>query len=118
MFKQVSEKNIKIIGREDYDRFERITKVVQSDLTLSQVMLKVKNYRQIYKKVSFKVSSVEDLNKTFTFDEAIELASSFIKELTICEYIKTSKDNEETNEDTNKSVYQNIKEEVVLIVKL
>ena len=123
MFKQVKETTTKIINRLDYEKLQRITKNVQSDLTLAQFMLKVKNYRNIFEKVSYQVKSEKDFNKTFTFEEALELTSEFVKELVICEYLETNKivdgEEEETTEEekkTNNTVI--LKKEVVLIAKI
>ena len=122
MFKQIKETITTIINRSDYQKFQRITKNVQSDLTLAQFMLKVKNYRNIYQKVSYQVKSEKEINKTFTFEEALELTSEFVKELTICEYLETNKINdgeeEETSEENKIASSLTIKKEVVLIVKI
>ena len=122
MFKQIKETTTKIINRLDYEKIQRIAKNVQSDLTLAQFMLKVKNYRNIFEKVSYQVKSEKDFNKTFTFEEALELTSEFVKELVICEYLETNKieDGEEveTAEDNKKSNLVINKKEVVLIAKI
>ena len=123
MFKQVKETTTTIINRNDYQKFQRITKNVQSDLTLAQFMIKVKNYRNIYEVVNYQVKSEKDFNKTFSFEEALELTSEYIKELTICEFLETNKidDSEETetSEEDKKTASVIIKKkEVVLIVRI
>lgn len=123
MFKQVKETLTHITNRSDYEKLQRIIKNVQSDMTLAQFMIKVKNYRNIFEKVSFEVKSEKDFNKTFTFEEALELTSSYVKELKIIEYLETNKidDGEEvetTEEETKKSNLVILKKEVVLIASI
>ena len=123
MFKQIKQTLTHITNRSDYEKLQRIIKNVQSDLTLAQFMIKIKNYRNIFEKVSFEVKSEKDINKTFTFEEALELTSEFVKELTICEYVETNKiedgeDVETSEEENKKSNLVILKKEVVLIARI
>lgn len=123
MFKQIKKTTTTIIGRSDYEKIQIISKNVQSDITLAQFMTKVKNYRNIYEVVKYQVQSEKEINKTFTFEEALELTSEFVKELEIQEIQETNKvsdgEEEETTEEGKKTSSLVInKKEVLLIARI